>query len=153
MLRRTETNWVLRGGGCQKPAVLPWDVWVCPTSELSMWGRIWMRILGKIYGPSTKLRFIWEDASSSYEVVAYPHTSTPHVCPSLLLVLDKEKHKKEELEAELWNSGIEKRGAGKDLTGPIKECERCSSWSPIWRGDFHPVLWKWRWLMYEEPSQ
>ena len=60
-----------------------------------------MRILGKIHGPSTKLRFPCEDASLLYEVVAYSHTSTPHVCPSLLLVLDKGKHKKERLETEL----------------------------------------------------
>ena len=106
------SKWVLMEGGCQRPAVLPWDVWVCPTSELSKWGRIWMRILGNVYGPSTKLRFPYKDASYPYEVVAYSHTSTPHFCPSLLLVLDKGKHKKEMLETELWNSVIEKRGAG-----------------------------------------
>ena len=60
-----------------------------------------MRILGNVYGPSTKLRFPCEDAPYPYEVEAYSHTSTSHVCPSLLLVLDKGKHKKEKLETEL----------------------------------------------------
>ena len=58
-----------------------------------------MRILEKIDGPSTKLRFPYKDTSLLYE--AYSHTSTPHVCPSLLLVLDKGKYKKEKLETEL----------------------------------------------------
>ena len=114
-------KWVLRGGGCQRPAVLPWDVWVCPTSELSKWGRIWMRILGKIHGPSTKLMFPCKDASSLYKVGAYPHTSTPHICPSLLLVLDKGKCKKKKSETELWNSVIENCGSGK---GPLWACWR-----------------------------
>ena len=106
------SKWVLRGGGCERPAVLPWDVWVCPSLN-SKGGKIWMRILGKFHGPSRKLRFPCKDASSLYKIVAYPQTSTPHVCPALLLVLDKGKCKKEKLETELWNSAIENRGSGK----------------------------------------